>query len=79
MTSMNVYCGTWGEYIIPHDVYSKVKRWKKSGFPYQRDAGRVQFMQWVAKAEGEAMNREIQPEEPHSGASKVDANGCSNG
>lgn len=57
MTSMNVYMGVWGEYIIPDDVYNKVKRWKKNGFPYERDTGRVQFMQWVAKAEGEAMNR----------------------
>lgn len=60
--SIPVHVGNWGSYPVPQEIYSKVSKWKKNGWPYNSDKGRAEYLAWVDKMEEEARSREMSGE-----------------
>lgn len=52
--AVNIYCGNFGEYVIPEAVLACVKRFTKSGLPDRRCKGNEPFWAWVAEQEAAA-------------------------
>lgn len=49
---LHVFCGEFGDYLIPENIYSQVKRWNKNGWPDRRfKEGPRMFLEWVKAAE----------------------------